>query len=150
MMTLMRMATLMTIRAVHGRKFWLILRYHSNGPPPSTWILCKTSLAQNPGRGPPPTTLQNSAKLVLHRRAADAGRLRHCAPPAGYGGLLLSPARCLIVRPHADSSKLSYRASVASPALPKSAAGQILPKCGYYAGILLPKMRVRSIQNAGI
>ena len=59
-------------------------------------------------------------------------------------------ARCLIVRPHADSSKLSYRASVASPALPKSAAGQILPKCGYYAGILLPKMRVRSIQNAGI
>ena len=40
--------------------------------------------------------------------AADAGRLRRRAPPAGYGGLLLSPARCLIVRPYADSSELSY------------------------------------------
>jgi hypothetical protein len=27
---------------------------------------------------------------------------------------------------------------------------QIWLKCGYYAGILFPKMRVRSIQNAGI
>ena len=34
--------------------------------------------------------------------------------------------------------------------LPQSAAGQILPKCGYYSGILFPKMWVRSIQNAGI
>ena len=39
--------------------------------------------------------------------------------------------------------------------LPQSATGQILPKCGYDAGILFPKMRVkcglvRSIQNAAI
>ena len=39
----------------------------------------------------------------------------------------------------------------ASTVLPQSAAGQILPKCGYHAGILFfPKMQVRSIQNAGI
>ena len=36
--------------------------------------------------------------------AADAGQLRRRTPPAGYGGFLLSPAHCLIVRPYADSS----------------------------------------------
>ena len=43
-----------------------------------------------------------------------------------------------------------YNCIVSDTVLPPSAAGQILPKCRYYASILFPKMRVKSIKNAGI
>ena len=87
-----------------------------------------------------PEKLQNSGKISISRHLWLSYWV---SQPLRFNTIQLSLT--LTVR------SASYKMDCLSTAvLPQSAAGQILPKYGYYAGTLFLKIRVRSILTVGI